>query len=70
MTAVDIDGHVIDVLFGEAEIARRVAELGVAVAAARPVSLLVLPILKGSFVFAADLLRALYHADCAPRSIS
>jgi hypoxanthine phosphoribosyltransferase len=62
MTAVDIDGHVIDVLFGEAEIARRVAELGVEVAAARPVSLLVVPILKGSFVFAADLLRALYRA--------
>jgi hypoxanthine phosphoribosyltransferase len=62
MTAVDIDGHVIDVLFGESEIARRVAELGVEVAAARPVSLLVVPILKGSFVFAADLLRALYHA--------
>ena len=62
MTAVDIDGHVIDVLFGETEIARRVAELGVEVAAARPVSLLVVPILKGSFVFAADLLRALYHA--------
>jgi hypoxanthine phosphoribosyltransferase len=50
------------VLFGEAEIARRVAELGVEVAAARPVSLLVVPILKGSFVFAADLLRALYRA--------
>ena len=66
MTAVDIDGHVIDVLFGETEIARRVAELGVEVAAARPVSLLVVPILKGSFVFAADLLRALYHAGLRP----
>jgi hypoxanthine phosphoribosyltransferase len=62
MTAVEIDGHVIDVLFGEAEIARRVSELAAEVAAVRPVSLLVVPVLKGSFVFAADLLRALYRA--------
>jgi hypoxanthine phosphoribosyltransferase len=62
MTTVDIDGHVIEILFSEAEIARRVSGLAAEVAAARPVSLLVVPILKGSFVFAADLLRAFYRA--------
>jgi hypoxanthine phosphoribosyltransferase len=66
MTAVDIDGHVIDVLFGEAEIARRVGELAAEIAAARPLSLLVVPILKGSFVFAADLLRALFRVGLSP----
>jgi hypoxanthine phosphoribosyltransferase len=62
MSTVIIDGNEIEILFGEDEIARRVSELGAEVAAARPVRLLVVPILKGSFVFAADLLRALYRA--------
>jgi hypoxanthine phosphoribosyltransferase len=66
MTAVDIDGHTIEVLFSEAEIAGRVHALAEEVAAARPVALLVVPILKGSFVFAADLLRALYRAGLRP----
>ena len=66
MTAVEIDGQVIDVLFGEAEIARRVGELAAEIAAVRPMSLLVVPVLKGSFVFAADLMRALFRVGLRP----
>ena len=70
MTSVEIDGHEIPVLFSEETIARRVSALAEEVAAAQPVALLVVPILKGSFVFAADLLRALHRAACGPKSIS
>ena len=37
------------------------------VAATKPVNLLVVAILKGSFVFAADLMRALYRAGLEPQ---
>lgn len=63
---VNIDGHEIEVLFGEDEIAKRVAEIARAVAAVEPKRLLVVPILKGSFVFAADLIRAFYRAGLMP----
>jgi len=56
----------IDPLFSAEAIARRNAEMAAEIAAAAPRNLLVLPILKGSFVFAADMIRALYRANVAP----
>lgn len=47
------------VLFDESEIARQVARLGREIAARAPRVELMVPILTGAFVFAADLLRAL-----------
>jgi hypoxanthine phosphoribosyltransferase len=61
------DAPVIDVLFGEAEIAQRVAALGQEIAAAYDREILVVVVLKGSFVFAADLLRALDRAGVAAK---
>lgn len=56
----------IEVLYGEDEIAARVEELAAEIARARPHDLLVVPLLKGSFVFAADLVRALHRAGLTP----
>ena len=66
MTAVTIDGHPVEVLFSESEIAERVQAIADAVAERKPQRLLVVPILKGSFVFAADLLRAFYRSGLRP----
>jgi hypoxanthine phosphoribosyltransferase len=55
------------VLFDEASIARRNEELAKQVAAADPENLLVVAVLKGSFMFAADLIRALHRAGLAPQ---
>jgi hypoxanthine phosphoribosyltransferase len=66
MNAVIIDGHPVEVLFSEAEIAERVQAIADAVARCKPERLLVVPILKGSFVFAADLLRAFYRSGLRP----
>ena len=54
-------------LFDEAQVARRVDQLAPAIAAALPVRFTVVGLLKGSFVFMADLVRALHRAGCAPR---
>lgn len=61
-----INGKTIETLFTEEEIARRNAEIAEQIAQLAPKNLLVLPILKGSFVFAADIIRALYRAGVAP----
>jgi hypoxanthine phosphoribosyltransferase len=66
MSEIQIDGHRIGVLFSEAEIAARVAAIAESIAARDPYNLLVVPILKGSFVFAADLIRAMHHAGLSP----
>jgi hypoxanthine phosphoribosyltransferase len=66
MKAVTIDGHRVEVLFSESEIAARVQAIADAVAKLKPERLLVVPILKGSFVFAADLLRAFYRSGLRP----
>lgn len=58
--------HAIKVLFDEDTIAARVKELAAEVCAKAPVDLLVVAILRGSFIFAADLLRALHRAGLAP----
>src|SRR3954471_3688101 len=55
------------VLFDEAAIARRNEEMARSVAAVGPKDLLVVAVLKGSFMFAADLIRALHRAGLAPQ---
>lgn len=54
-------------LFDEDTIARRNAELAQDIAAANPQDLLVVAVLKGSFMFAADLLRAMHRIGLAPQ---
>jgi hypoxanthine phosphoribosyltransferase len=66
MSTITIDGHRIDVLFSETEIAKRITVLATEVAATKPHKLLVIPVLKGSFIFAADLIRAMHHAGLSP----
>jgi hypoxanthine phosphoribosyltransferase len=61
-----IDGHRIGVLFSDSEIAARVDTLAEEIARRKPSRLLVVPILKGSFIFAADLIRAMHHAGLSP----
>ena len=55
------------VLFDEKTIAKRCEELAAEIVAATPKDLLVVAILKGSFMFAADLIRALHRAGLAPQ---
>lgn len=55
------------VLFDETAIARRNEELAKAIVAALAPDLMVVAILKGSFMFAADLIRALHRAKAAPQ---
>lgn len=55
------------VLFDEQTIARRCEELAAEIAADAPKDLLVVAVLKGSFMFAADLIRALHKAGLAPQ---
>jgi hypoxanthine phosphoribosyltransferase len=55
------------VLFDADAIARRVDELARRIAAAMPGEFLVVVVLKGSFVFAADLIRALHSAGATAR---
>ncbi len=56
----------VEVIFSADQIAERVQSLAKDIAATASGSLLVIPILKGSFVFAADLIRALHTAGLAP----
>jgi hypoxanthine phosphoribosyltransferase len=62
-----IEAQRIRVLFDEATIARRNQEMAEAIAAAEPRELLVVAVLKGSFMFAADLIRALHRAGLSPQ---
>jgi hypoxanthine phosphoribosyltransferase len=55
------------VLYDEATIARRLDELARQIEAANPENLLVVAVLKGSFMFAADLIRALHRVGLAPQ---
>ncbi|MDX7953940.1 hypoxanthine phosphoribosyltransferase [Lichenihabitans sp. Uapishka_5] len=55
------------VLFDEAAIAARIARLAIEIRAAAPRNLLVVAILKGSFIFAADLVRALHRENLDPQ---
>ena len=58
--------HRIRTLFDEASLTARVESLAREIAAAQPQNLLAIAILKGSFMFAADLIRALHRAGLAP----
>ena len=55
------------VLFDEASVARRVAELAAEIATTLPEPFTVVGLLKGAFVFVADLVRALDRAGRRPR---
>lgn len=66
MSEQTIQGHRIGVLFSEREISGRIAELAREIASRKPERLLVVPVLKGSFIFAADLIRAMHHAGLSP----
>src|SRR5829696_8314257 len=55
------------ILFDESAIAQRNEEMAREIAAAGPKDLLVIVVLKGSFMFAADLIRALHRAGLAPQ---
>ena len=54
-------------LYDEDAIARRNAELAQDILAANPQDLLVVAVLKGSFMFAADLLRAMHRVGLSPQ---
>jgi hypoxanthine phosphoribosyltransferase len=56
----------IDVLFSASTIAMRNLELAKDIAAVPDHDLLVIAVLKGSFIFAADLVRAMHDAGLAP----
>ena len=66
MSGIAPQGAKIAVLFTADEIAARVNVLAAAIASTSERDLLVIPILKGSFIFAADLLRALHEAGVEP----
>ncbi|MFC5385667.1 hypoxanthine phosphoribosyltransferase [Aquamicrobium segne] len=61
-----VRGKDIEVLFSASAIARRNLELAREIAAHEYDDLLVISVLKGSFIFAADLIRALHDAGLAP----
>jgi len=56
----------IHTLFDEDAIATRVTDLAGEIAEARPKDLLVVAVLKGSFIFAADLIREMHRQGLAP----
>ncbi len=56
----------IEILFSAEEIAKRNSELAEEIILSDLKNPLVISILKGSFVFAADLIRALHHAGLSP----
>ena len=56
----------VKILYGEKAIAERNLQMARDIAAARPQDLLVVAILKGSFMFAADLLRDMHRVGLEP----
>ncbi len=65
--AAAITDRRIEILFSAAEIEAQVHRLATEIAAAIGEDVLLAAILKGSFVFAADLIRALHHAGMRPQ---
>ena len=61
-----VRGKNIEVLFSASAIARRNLELAKGIAAHDYHDLLVISVLKGSFIFAADLIRAMHDAGLSP----
>jgi hypoxanthine phosphoribosyltransferase len=66
MTYDTTAGPELEVIFAPEEIASRLGEIAAEIAADRLENLMVVAILKGSFVFAADLIRALHRVGLAP----
>lgn len=56
----------IEIIFSPDEIANRIAQLAHDIKALKLEQMLVVAVLKGSFVFAADLIRALHRVGLAP----
>jgi hypoxanthine phosphoribosyltransferase len=56
----------VEVLFDEAALAARIADMAAQIAAAGLKDPVAVPIMTGAFVFAADLLRALHRSGLAP----
>ncbi len=65
MTTV-VRGKIIEPLFTPQQIEERNAHMAAEIAAGPTKDLLVISILKGSFIFAADLIRSLHKAGLAP----
>jgi hypoxanthine phosphoribosyltransferase len=63
----DVPAHQVLPLFETAEIARRVDELAAELAAVLPPDVTLVGLLKGAFVFAADLVRALDRHGMTPQ---
>jgi len=61
-----VRGKEIEVLYSASTIARRNLELAKEIAGRHFDNLLVVSVLKGSFVFAADLIRAMHDVDISP----
>ncbi|MBD9374920.1 hypoxanthine phosphoribosyltransferase [Rhizobium sp. ARZ01] len=61
-----VRGKKIETLYSAEQIARRNAEMAAAIKAGPTHDLLVISILKGSFIFAADLIRAMHATGLAP----
>lgn len=66
MPGPNAEGARIEVLFDADTIAARVTALAREIASTGFDDLVVVPILKGSFIFAADLIRALHRAGLSP----
>ncbi len=64
---ITVRGKTIDVLFSAEEIGIEVERLAREIAASSGEDLVVVSVLKGAFVFAADLIRAMHHAGVAPQ---
>ena len=67
MTGEATGNRTIRQLFSEEDISARVRAMADEIVAAQPTHLLVVAILKGSFMFAADLIRALHKAGLEPQ---
>lgn len=61
-----VRGKDIEVLYSASAIARRNLELAKEIASHRYTDLLVISVLKGSFIFAADLIRAMHDVGLSP----
>ena len=66
MGQYDASGPKVDVIFPAEDIASRLEELAREIKAVELDNLLVVAVLKGSFVFAADLIRAMHRAGLRP----
>lgn len=66
MSEADVAQQAVEVIFPAEEIKKRVTALARDIASRKLERLLVVAVLKGSFVFAADLIRALHEAGLQP----